>query len=60
MTGYRFLDGMGDVVAEEEFADHPAALAWASDDAERDDDIQRVEYLGPDGDWRWAGPLQDG
>jgi len=45
MTGYRFLDGMGDVVAEEEFVDHPAALAWASDDAERDEDIQRVEYL---------------
>ena len=60
MTGYRFLDGMGDVVAAGEFVDHPAALAWASDDAERDEDIQRVEYFGPDGDWRWAGPLQDG
>ena len=60
MTGYRFLDGMGDVVAAGEFADHPAALTWASDDAERDEDIQRVEYLGPDGDWRWAGPLQAG
>lgn len=60
MTGYRFLDGMGDVVADGEFVDHASALAWASDDAERDEDIQRAEFLGPDGDWRWAGPLQDG
>ena len=21
------------------------------------EEIQRVEYLGPEGDWRWAGPL---
>lgn len=55
---YRFLDGMGDVVADGEFADHAAALAWAEDDAERDEDVQRVEYLGPGGDWRWAGALQ--
>ncbi len=57
MACYRFLDGMGDVVAEREFADHAAALAWASDD-EHDDEVQRVEYLGPEGDWRWAGPLE--
>ncbi|MCW3044220.1 MAG: hypothetical protein JWL57_2378, partial [Actinobacteria bacterium] len=21
------------------------------------DEVQRVEFLGPEGDWRWAGPL---
>jgi hypothetical protein len=56
MTRYRFLDGMGEVVAQEEFAEHAEALAWAEDD-ERDEDVQRVEYLGPEGDWRWAGAL---
>lgn len=58
MTKYRFLDGMGDVVADGEFASHAAALEWAMDDSERDEEVQRVEYLGPEGDWRWAGPLQ--
>jgi hypothetical protein len=29
------------------------------DDAETDEDVQRVEFLGPEGDWRWAGPLLD-
>ncbi len=24
-------------------------------DEENDDEVQRVEYLGPEGDWRWAG-----
>jgi hypothetical protein len=56
VTRYRFLDAMGDVVAEEEFALHADALAWA-EDAERDEDVQRVEYFGSEGDWRWAGPL---
>jgi hypothetical protein len=59
MTHYRFLDAMGDVVADGEFADHAAALTWARDDADNDEDVQRVEFLGPDGDWRWAGPLLD-
>ena len=45
MTRYRFLDGMGDVVADNDFPDH--------------EDVQRVEFLGPQGDWRWAGPLLD-
>lgn len=27
MTRYRYLDGMGDVVTDREFADRPAALA---------------------------------
>jgi hypothetical protein len=54
---YRYLDGMGDVVADREFADRQAALAWAQDDEEHDDEVQRVEYLGPGGDWRWAGAL---
>ena len=56
MTTYRFLDHLGDVAAEGEHADHAAALAWAHDKSE--DECGRVEYLGPDGDWRWAGPLQ--
>jgi hypothetical protein len=71
VTRYRFLDPMGDVVAEGEFPDHHAALAWAHDtDSGQiepgslgspeapDEEIQRVEYLGPDGDWRWAGALR--
>jgi hypothetical protein len=57
MTRYRFLDGMGDVVAEGEFDRHEDALAWAEDD-EREEEVQRVEFLGPDGDWRWAGALR--
>lgn len=57
VTRYRFLDAMGDVVAEGEFAEHALALAWAEEDAD-DEDVQRVEYLGPEGDWRWAGPLK--
>jgi hypothetical protein len=57
VTTYRFLDAMGQVVAEDEFKDHPSALEWAAEDEELDEEIQRVEYLGPEGDWRWAGPL---
>lgn len=56
MTAYRFLDGMGHVVTDGEFADHDAALAWATEEEDLED-VQRVEYLGPEGDWRWAGPL---
>jgi hypothetical protein len=63
---YRFLDAMGQVVVEAEFGDHGSALAWAADPDDLDghvdpddleEEIQRVEYLGPEGDWRWAGPL---
>jgi hypothetical protein len=50
VTRYRFLDGMGDVVAEEEFPDHAAALAAAA--AFEDEDVFRVEFLGATG----AGP----
>ena len=50
---------MGDVVADDDFPDHAAALAWARDEAENDEDVQRVEFLGPQGDWRWAGQLLD-
>jgi hypothetical protein len=57
VTRYRFLDAMGDVVAEQELDTHAEALAWAADDEDRDEDVQRVEYQGPEGDWRWAGPL---
>lgn len=57
MTRYRFLDGMGEVVAEDDFAGHGEALAWAEGE-DCDEDVQRVEYLGPEGDWRWAGALQ--
>jgi ribosomal protein S7 len=59
MTRYRFLDGMGEVVAEEEFRDHAEALAWALDDAGPEEEVQRVEYLGAEGGWRWAGALHD-
>lgn len=66
MTRYRFLDPMGDVVVEAEFPDHATAIAWAHGDADPDasaeplpdEEIHRVEYLGPGGDWRWAGALQ--
>ena len=56
VTRYRFLDAMGDVVAEEEFPDHAAALAAAGEFD--DEDVFRVEFLGPQGDWRWAGALE--
>jgi hypothetical protein len=59
MIRYRFLDGMGDVVTDGEFPEHAEALAWARDQTEHDEDLQRVEFLGPEGDWRWAGPLLD-
>jgi hypothetical protein len=59
MVRYRFLDGMADVVTDGEFPEHAAALAWARDQTEHDEDLQRVEFLGPEGDWRWAGPLLD-
>jgi hypothetical protein len=58
MTTYRFLDGLGDVVEQRQFEDHADALAWAHDDPDCDEDVQRIEYLGPEGDWRWAGALQ--
>ncbi len=57
VTRYRFLDPMGDVVAERDFTDHAAALAGARDE-DIDEEVQRVEYLGPEGDWRWAGALE--
>ena len=57
VTSYRFLDAMGDVVAEDGFDDHAAALAWAVEPDEDLPEMQRVEYLGERGDWRWAGPL---
>jgi hypothetical protein len=58
VTRYRFLNGMGDVIGEQEFADHASALAWAHDETELEDEVQRVEFLGPQGDWRWAGALE--
>lgn len=54
---YRFLDAMGDVVAEDEFADHATAIAAAAELPDDVEDVHRVEFLGPEGDWRWAGPL---
>ena len=57
MTTYRFLDGLGHPLLEREFADHTAVLGWAAEEDQLDDEVQRVEYLGPDGDWRWAGRL---
>jgi len=61
VTRYRFLDSMGDVVDERDFDDRDDALAWEGeddDDSLDDVEVTRVEYLGPDGDWRWAGALQ--
>ena len=49
---------MGDVVAEREFPDHVAALRWARDEEDTDEQIYRVEFLGPEGDWRWAGAIE--
>ena len=57
MTTYRFLDAMGQVVAQKGFESHASAIAWAEGDDELEEEVQRVEYLGPEGDWRWAGPL---
>ncbi len=57
MTLYRFLDAMGDVVVEADVACHDDALAWAMADDGPDAEVQRVEHLGPQGDWRWAGAL---
>jgi hypothetical protein len=55
---YRFLDAMGQVVAQKDFEAHASAIAWATEgDDELEEEVQRVEYLGPEGDWRWAGPL---
>jgi hypothetical protein len=47
VTAYRFLDAMGDA----------AAIAWARDEDAHDHEVFRVEYRGPEGDWRWAGAL---
>lgn len=58
MTRYRFLDCMGEVVVEADHPTHADALAWARDEEETDEGVNRVEYLGPDGDWRWAGALE--
>ena len=52
-----FLDAMGQVVAQHDFEDHATAIAWAGEGDELEEEVQRVEYLGPEGDWRWAGPL---
>ena len=57
MTHYRCLDAMGDVVAEDDFDTRADALAWAVEPDEDLPEVQRVEYLGEGGDWRWAGPL---
>ncbi len=58
MTTYRFLDAMGQVVTQKDFEAHASAIAWAAEgDDELEEEVQRVEYLGPEGDWRWAGPL---
>jgi hypothetical protein len=54
---YRFLDAMGDVIDERDFPDHRGALDWAVEGDELDDEVQRVEFLGEQGDWRWAGAL---
>ena len=58
MPTYRFLDAMGQVVAQEDFEAHATAIARAAEGGdELEEEVQRVEYLGPESDWRWAGPL---
>lgn len=57
VANYRFLDAMGEPVLEREFPDHATALAWVEEADELESEVQRVEYRGPGGDWRWAGPL---
>ena len=57
MPTYRFLDAMGEPVEVRELPDHSAALRWAVAEDGPDAEVQRVEYLGPEGDWRWAGAL---
>ena len=58
MVTYRFLDAMGQVVAHGDFEDHASAISWATEGGdELEEEVQRVEYLGAEGDWRWAGPL---
>lgn len=37
---------MGDVVEEGDFDAHAAALAWTRD-VDHDEDVQRVEHVGP-------------
>ena len=41
MTGYRFLDGMGDVVAQGEHAERAEAVAWVEDASV--EDVHRVQ-----------------
>jgi hypothetical protein len=48
---------MGDIVEEGDFDDHASAVAAVEDLPEDVDPVHRVEFLGPEGDWRWAGPL---
>lgn len=57
MARYRFLDAMGEVVAEGEFDGHEQAWRWAGGPEGPEEEVQRVEYLGPEGDWRWAGVM---
>jgi len=52
VTRYRFLDGMGDVVDERDFADHAAALTWVRDDVEK----KRTRYSG----WSSSAPRATG
>ena len=47
MARYRFKDAMGDVVAGDEFSDHAAALMWARDSPDHDEELERVKILGP-------------
>lgn len=42
MTRYRFLDGMGDVVAEADFPDHPSAIE-ATPDLEDEDGDRNIQ-----------------
>ncbi len=43
---------------EAEFARDEDALSYAVDEDGPEGEVQRVEYLGAEGDWRWAGALR--
>ena len=58
VSHYRFPDAIGDLVEDRDFDAHGDALDWAVDGDGSEAEVQRVEYLGPEGDWRWAGALR--
>ena len=50
------FDSECDVMHEREFPDHAATLAWAHEEDELDDEVQRVELLNTSGLGRQHSP----